>query len=272
MMRIGSWSAGMLLGLLALCGASGCKTVPPNEEPYPRAASRIPFVPQVRQVAIQAGGGVYPNLFTGASHAIWNPAESHPGAPLASPPGAFDSPAAPVAGKTADPVALADPVESAMEADRDAVPAPPRGGPLVIRCRLESVFQDRSIAYDAVGLRGLDVYLRLPDGQEVLPAQRELGAELTEEQVGALRRYAREVTLYFPSGDFRVENPAANPAAPGVRLVIEGHNSAHYFEWRPLPNPSVHLEPRADYKAREAVKKGYRATSGRAKRISHTFD
>ena len=79
MMRIGSWSAGMLLGLLALCGASGCKTVPPNEEPYPRAASRIPFVPQVRQVAIRRAEASIP-ICLRARRTRSGTLPSHPGA------------------------------------------------------------------------------------------------------------------------------------------------------------------------------------------------
>ena len=235
---------------------AGCQTTDEHAEPYPRGASKIPFVPIARQVPIQAAEGAYPNLFTGASHAIWNP---H--LPAAEVP-------APVTGASEDTEAM----EATMETGVQPVAPPSVPRDLRIQCFLESEFPDMSIAYDAVGLRGMSVYLALPGGEEIVPAQKVLDTELGETPVGALRRYSRSLTLYFPAGYFMVENPAANPGAEGVRLVLEGHGTKFQFQWHATPDLLVKTEPRADYQVRESVKKHYRATKAKAKAVSHTFD
>lgn len=258
--------SGLLAGaLLAGTGLSGCQTTGGDPNDFPRAAPRIPFVPQVRQASIRAAEGRYPNLFTGASHAVWNPGQALPARSAAASMGDKEAGASGVASETVM-------LEEAM--DRDPVPARPTpvDGGLVIECVLESRFPDMSIAYDAVGLRGMGVHLELPDGQEILPAQKVLDPDLDETQEGALRRYRRTLTLHFPRGRFLVENPAANPAARGIRLVLTGHNSIFYFEWPATPDTTVETEARADHQLRERVRTRYNATKDAAKRISHTFD
>jgi len=256
----------LLIPFTALVSLTGCQTGQKEPAPYPRAASKIPFLPQMRQASLQSGEGAYPNLYTGASYAIWAP-QSDTNRMEA------DEAALERAAAEAD---AEDPatIEEKMEGDLEVMPPrrPPRRGPLVIECMLESVFPDRSIAYDAVGLRGMEIHLALPDGQQVLPVQKTLDPDLEEIPVGALRRYKRKLTLQFPTNSFLVENPAANPAVKGVRLVLSGHGSTFYFEWLPLPDTLAKTEPRIDYQVREAVKKGYVTTSGRLKRVSHTFD
>lgn len=261
-------SAMALLGMLIVF--PGCQTNGTEAEPYPKGPSRIFFQPRVYEVPIQADAGSYPNLFTGASMAVWDPEAARAAEQrrmMARSAVAVDS-ASPTASE--DEMAL----EATMDADMEAVPARavPRSGPLEIVCTLESVFPDRSIAYDAVGLRGMDVFLELPDGSEVLPVQRTLDPNLSETPEGALRRYSRKLTLHFPSRNFMVENPAATPVAKGIRLVLTGLNSTFYFEWHAVPDTTAKLEAREDYQVRETVSKGYRTVKNKAKDVSHTFD
>lgn len=261
-----------LIALLALFLVAGCQTTKKEPAPYPAAASKIPFSPMARQAAIQAGEGAYPNLFTGASYAVWDPqsAVKPMGMETMAESGGSD-PMEKTPPEKGEDAAM---MEKKMEGDLEPMPPrrPARQGPLVIECMLESLFPDRSIAYDVVGLRGIDIHLQLPDGQEILPVQKTLNPDLGEAAVGALRRYSRKITLHFPSANFMVDNPAANPEVKGVRLVMTGLGSTFYFEWRAIPDTLAKTEARADYQLREAVQKGYRATSGQVKRISHTFD
>ena len=146
-------------------------------------------------------------------------------------------------------------------------------GPLEVTCYLESQFRDMSIAYDAVGLRGVQFYLELPDGTEVLPVQKSLDSELKEEPVGALRRFGRKLTLFFPSRTIMVDNPAVTAGARGVRLVLQGHSSTFYFEWKAAPDTRATAKPpRWDEDALRLTKTISQDAFRRAKRISHEFD
>lgn len=244
-----------LLGVTVFTG--GCQTSKHDAEPYPKAASKIEFAPMVPDVAIQAGEGRYPDLYTGASHATWDRGRVAV-APMA---------------ETAGPVANGEEKDmAAPDITRMVAASNPQRRGLKIECFLESEFADRSIAYDAVGLRGVSIYLQLPDGQEIPPSQKILDSDLKESPVGALRRYGRNLTLYFPDQRFLVENPAVNPSARGVRLVLEGQETAFYFEWRAMPNFVAKSEARLDYQVRETVGRGYRATAETAKGIFHNFD
>jgi hypothetical protein len=273
--------------LVVLAVAGGCKTQPKEAAPYPMAASRIVFVPQVRQVPIRAGEGAYPNLFDAESYAVWNPrppqavetADAAQATAMSAPEGPAGAMGTPASGSKAantdspekqETMNKQEALEGKMEQTMDPVVARPLG--LVIACRLVSTFPDRSIAYDAVGLRGIEVHLELPDGQVVMPAQTVIGSELTETAAGALRRYSRELTFYFPTGDFMVENPAANPSVRGMRLVLSGQSSAFHFEWLSMPDPTARLEAREDYQLRESASKAYTRVRDSAKRVSHTFD
>lgn len=259
---------------LTLLALAGCQTSKHDADPYPRAASKIPFAPTVRNVAIAAGEGRYPNLYTGASHAIWDGGGAAP-QPMAAatPPAMMDEKSAvpKMEDKKSESTAMGEKMDAAPDAVEPAGPQMRRQG-LKIECYLESEFPDMSIAYDAVGLRGVSIYLKLPDGQELPPSQTTLDPDLSETPVGALRRYGRKLTLYFPRSDFMVENPAANPAANGIRLVLEGHATSFYFEWHSMPNFLASTEPRIDYKVRDAGKRHYQSTSGAVKKFSHNFD
>lgn len=269
---------------------SGCQTTSGQKDAGKLVpAPRIPFQPVMSKVPIQSGEGSYPNLFTTNSHAIWGnhasmaamvstpetleareeaspdaaaPDESNSGA-MYETPASLEEAMEPVEAPATDSgeiqVALAD----------ESRPS----GPLTIHCYLESQFSDMSIAYDAVGLRGIQFYLALPDGSRVLPVQKELDSELKEEPVGALKRFGRKVTLYFPSRAIMVDNPAVTPGATGVRLVLEGQGTEFYFEWRPAADTTATARPpRWDEDALRVTKSTYRKAVSTAKWISHEFD
>jgi len=136
---------------------------------------------------------------------------------------------------------------------------------LDIACHIASEFADTSIAYDVVGLRGVDVYLITPDGAQVRPIQIQRGTELIEEARGALRYFARTNRLLFPLRALELRVPPGGP--PSARLVLEAHGAVYQFEWPanlagmpPAPPPK---RPTADA-AREAW--------GTAREVMHTFD
>lgn len=249
---------------LMFMGLNGCQTTDSSEGMTLPPSAQIAFVPRVRRVAVQAAEGRYPNLFTSASYAVWGnePMETTPSsAPMAD------------AGSGGDTVST----EAKMDVQMDSVPVPPdvvaaRASGLTIQCHLESEFPDRSIAYDAVGLRGMTITLKLPDGRELQPAQKTLGADLEESPVGALRRYGRKLTLYFSDGQFMVENPAINPKAPGVRLVINGVESQFYFEWPATPDFLATPAPRLDQQAAEFTRKNFKKARAAVSRTSHNLD
>jgi hypothetical protein len=245
------------LALLATLPFGGCKTTGTDGVDVPPAAT-ILFVPQVRRAVIQSGEGRYPNLFTTASYAVWGPVAGEP-APTTAPD--IDT----------------DPADAVMESKPESVPVPAdieaaRAGGLTVECHLESEFPDRSIAYDAVGLRGMAIYLELPDGTQIQPAQKTLDSNLVEVPVGALRRYGRKLTLYFSDSQFMVENPAANPEVPGVRLVMNGLESQFFFEWPATPNFLAPMEPSLGQKVAATTRTHLRATRETVSRVSHTMD
>lgn len=250
-------TASALVVLMIWVSFAGCKTTDTEGVDVPPAA-KVVFVPRIRRAVIQSAEGRYPNLFTTASYAVW---------------GSEPMDAAPVA----VPVSEGDPADATMTDTLDSVPVPTevvaaRAGGITIECHLESEFPDRSIAYDAVGLRGMTIYLELPGGVQVQPAQKTLDANLVEVPVGALRRYGRKLTLYFSDSQFMVENPAVNPKAPGVRLVVNGVESKFYFEWPATPDFLNVTEPRLDQKAAAVARKNFRTTREAISRTSHTLD
>ncbi len=273
-------SAQIMLALLVviLVNLTGCKTTSNGEDTGKLVpAARIPFQPHVRQVSVQAGEGRYPNLFTGGSSATWGSmamSESTMGAQDASDMEATEAKMMESSGDAITKDGKTDKKgEMAPEAKMAMAGSGGPGQPLVIECYLESEFPDMSIAYDAVGLRGIQFHLELPDGGEVLPVQKTLDSNLVEVPVGALRRYGRKVTLYFPSRVIMVNNPAVTPGPSGIRLVLSGHESLFYFEWPARPDTTASEKPvRWDAHALKASQSAYRGVSTGVKRISHEFD
>lgn len=246
-------------GLLgALSGLSGCQTTSGSENATVRPDAQIPFTPRIARATIQAAEGArYPNLFTGASHADWGGEQPPVGMPLIPAP-------APGGGEAASNLESVEP-----PADPDYAV---RAAGLTITCRLESEFPDRSIAYDAVGLRGMEVFLVLPNGETVAPAQKLLHSDLEEVPVGALRRYGRKLTLFFTERRFMVENPAVNASAPGIRLVVRGGGSEFFFHWPATPDFASVPEPRLGKQAVETTRNYFRTGREAVSRASHTLD
>lgn len=255
------FSVALGLTALALIAFPGCQTTDDSDATEVSPSAKIVFAPRLHRAVIQAGEGRYPNLFTTASYAVWG-REVDAAVPPPPPP-------EPAAGDTA--------TEAVMDAHLESIPPQPeveaaRAGGVTIECHLESEFPDRSIAYDAVGLRGMTILLKLPDGRELQPAQKTLGSELEEVQVGALRRYGRKLTLYFSEGQFMVENPAVNPKAAGVQLRIVGLESQFVFDWPATPDFLSTPAPRPDQKAARFVRKHLPEARSAIARTSHTFD
>jgi hypothetical protein len=169
--------------------------------------------------------GRYPMLFEPTSTAVWVDAPLPP--PPPPPPG--EDAAAPETGELApvDPPMEMAPIEEPMYTS-EAMAL--RDTFMVLECRLASAFADQSIAYDVVGLRGLNVSLQLPDGREVPPAQIIIGSELLEAQRGALKMYGRTNLILFPKSLApQVAMGAGEP--PVMRLVLQGHESTFAFTW-----------------------------------------
>lgn len=256
-----------VLTVLVSIVAVGCQTTGGDEEGRRMMpAPRIPFQPYMAQVAVRASEGRYPNLFTGASHAVWENARRD---------------AAMMSKETASTEAkmeAKDGEEGARASDGRAeddaqMRASRPTGPIEITCYLESQFPDMSVAYDVVGLRGLEFHLELPDGRQLLPIQKTLDPNLSETPVGALRRYGRSVHLYFPGQTIMVDNPAVSGPGTGVRLVLEGHESQFYFEWPARPDSTASTKkPLPTREVMAFSRRAYQGVASRAKRISHEFD
>ena len=144
-------------------------------------------------------------------------------------------------------------------------------GMVEVSCTLESAFADTAIAYDVVGLRGLEVFLLTPEGMRIPPVRILPGGDLQEDAHGALKVFRREDTLYFPAGLAAPAAPAG-AAAPAVRLVLEGYDSIFYFEWQAVRPEAV--KPLPLHKRPAAKKAQSFWTQGREKgrERSHRFD
>jgi hypothetical protein len=273
----------VFLAALLSMAAVGCQSTP-NEGGSERMmpAARIPFQPYTRQVPIRTGEGNYPNLFSGSSYAVWGDvAMASSTASVSEAPVSEKGGGEPVeeqivmaSKESGEAVSDADKPEGSDAADTMKLAAPStHGRPTVIHCYLESQFPDMSIAYDAVGLRGIQFHLKLPDGSELLPIQKNLDPNLVEEPVGALRRYGRKVALYFPSRPLIVDNPAVKPDSRGIRLVLAGHGSEFYFEWPAMPDTNATAKkPGLEKDALKLTRAAYKDVKGRLKRLSHELD
>lgn len=230
-----------------------------------------PFVPMAGHAQIQWVEGRYPNLFDPSSFAVWPGVE----APAALMP---DTNKYPVDEEAA--LAAAPPViEATADAPGDpaAETAPMAPAPalsdmyLDIECQIASMFADTSIAYDVAGLRGVNVYLLLPDGTTVRPAQVQRGTELIEEPRGALRYFARTNHLIFPLRAMNLTVPADGSGEQNVRLVLEGYGAVYAFVWPARPSATPPRES-AFREGATAARDEMRNAWGTVKRVGHNFD
>ncbi len=235
---------------LAACGAllmaaclllPACKTRGPAEEAAAGPEGVVQFTPVQDRSPLYAQEGMYPDLFMGTSYAQWvGPAPS---------------------AASADGDSALDATATAMS--RDFV---------VVKCYLESKFADMSIAYDVIGLRGLYVYLLLPDGTRVPPSQTILGEKLMEESRAALRVFGRANLLVFPTKPSMLRVPAAGGPASEVRVVLEGYDSKFYFAWAPVLPPGGEKVSLLERPVVQRTQKGAQATGERLRDLSHRFD
>lgn len=152
------------------------------------------------------------------------------------------------------------------------VPASAESPVLTFQTTLRSVFEDSSIAYDVVGLRGVRVSLILPDGSAVNPMQTVLDPALIETPQGALRSYTRSVNILFPNVPMTMATPQPGQPAPGMRLLLEGYGARFFFEWPAVLPAAVRPEPFLQSEAYENLKDGYRKSRAWATEKIHTFD
>jgi hypothetical protein len=244
MKRCAAFLTLMLFG--AGCATTG-RSPEPEFTPVPPPPPQAVFVPAATQASLQFAAGRYPNLFAPESRAVWG------------------------GGTVTTQVSSIEPVEenaAAAAGPIEITPPAASDGQLMIECRIESEFPDISIAYDVAGLRGCNAYLELPDGTRLLPAQKIIGRELSETPVGALRRYARTNRLYFPVSDNGLLVPMGSP---GLRLVIQGHDSTFFFEWPNVPPPPDYKPPIGQREGTQKLKRGWHKTTSRAKRVGGNF-
>lgn len=141
---------------------------------------------------------------------------------------------------------------------------------VVIECHIESVFSDMSIAYDVTGFRGVEVFLELPDGREMMPVQKVLG-QLEEEQRGALKLFRRVNLLVFSRRDLWSGSRTLDAAYPSVQLVLQAHESKFAFEWPGARYADPASLP--DERDRmQAIQAGFVEVFGRLRTLAHIFD
>jgi len=231
-------------------GLAACRTGrEPDSEPTIRQGQVIEFRPTAAVSQLHLADGRYPDLFSADSYALWVGPEL-----------------------TRQRRSESEAGGESIEPEADAAAPLLNENFLVFECHLVSVFADMSIAYDIVGLRGVQIYLLAPDGRRVPPAQSIIGTELEESQRGALKEFKRTNLIAFPRAGLRLEVPAAGAEGSAARLVIEGYDSIFYFEWYPiLPDP-IGPPPLAQRDAVQKVKMGYNEFYRKVRQWSHTFD
>ena len=241
---------GRTLCALTLClAAVSCQTTSKSDpDGLITPPPDLEFVPMTFVAPIQVGRGNYADLFAEDSTAVW-----------------VGSPVADL--RQAKALEDGEPVTEALAANAQRV----TDNFLVFECDIASVFGDMSIAYDVVGFRGISVYLLTPDGRTVAPVQTVIGSPVREQQEQALKRYSRTNTVVFEKKDLVLGNPTITPGSPAVRLVLQGYDSAFYFEWQASPTPNEGWKPTRDEYIR-AVKVGFGEFCEKTARLAHIFD
>ena len=213
----------------------------------------IEFQPLTYHSTIHAGEGRYTNLFGPESFALW----------VSDDVAALKRRKAESEGEEID-TALANSVAAIGE------------NFLVFECHLESIFPDASVAYDAVGLRNMDIYLLTPGGVRIRPIQRILSGAAEEEQRQALRLFRRTLIVVFPKSDLIGGSPSIADRAPAVRLMVEGFNSEFYFEWPAAPIRQTEPQRKRPWlptaaESKDAVKLGFTELYTRLRSVGRLF-
>lgn len=224
-----------------------CQTtrVPEPLELPPRA---VEFQPATYIAPIHLEQGRYPDLFTPTSYAVWVGPE--------------------VAALKRDKAeSEGEPIAPGL----DAAAADIGANYVVVECHMDSIFADMSVAYDVVGFRGIDVYVRMPDGRKVSPSQKVIGAPIEEEQRQALRLFRRTNLVIFPKRDLRT-HPGRGAATASLELVMEGYGSTFHFEWPAAPLTAVPPWTPTSQETAQALRLGFTSLYGKLRQLAHRFD
>ena len=143
---------------------------------------------------------------------------------------------------------------------------------IVIECQLETQFADMSVAYDAIRLRGIDVYLETPGGLKVRPVQMRPFGTIKEEPVQALKRFSRTTVMIFPRQDLGAGLPVIGADAPSVKLVLDGHDSKYFFEWPGVPAGQTCPRVPTPEEMKFIGQLGYYELFTEVRRLAHIFD
>ncbi|HOV59727.1 MAG TPA: hypothetical protein PK349_01530 [Candidatus Hydrogenedentes bacterium] len=228
----------LVMGALVFSGCGTLRARPSTgDETVISPGTRVPFSPVQAGAPLQWESGPYPALFSPESWVAWAGPES-------------DAPSPEWAAALTLP------------GDRFAV----------LECRLKSGFADQSIAYDAVGLRGVDVWLETPDGRQVFPVQVIRDGRLDEQFDGALRVFTRRCLLVFPREELYFVVDRETAAVQEMRLCLRVAQTVFSCRWpaqTPLVNTplSIHEHP-----ATQAVREELRRVWDKSKEVSHQFD
>jgi len=226
---------------------SGCQTTRRDGKTPEKTAVPVEFQPAAYIAPVQLVHGRYTDIFSPDSYGVW----------LGSEVTAQREIQARAEGDPPDP-------KLAMAINRLT------RNFLVFECHLSSAFADMSIAYDAVGLRNIAVYLMTPAGGRCMPSQIVVGSRAHEERQQALRKYSRTCLVLFAKQDLFSGLPAVAPQTTSVRLVLEGFGSMFVMEW-PTASEAVPFASSGP-DASKALRIRFKEMGDLALRISHIFD
>ncbi|HPU98674.1 MAG TPA: hypothetical protein PLO53_12080 [Candidatus Hydrogenedentes bacterium] len=202
-----------------------------------RPGIQVPFSPVRSGGAIQWEKGPYPTLFSPESWAVW-------------------------VGPEADAPTPEWAAALTLPGDRFAM----------LECRLKSAFADQSIAYDAVGLRGVEIWLETPDGRRILPVQIIRDGHLEESMQGALRVFGRRCLLIFPREELYFLVDRSTGAIQEMKLRIRAAQTEFTCRWSsetPVVNTPVPIQ---EHPAVQEIQKDVRKVWEKSKEVSHQFD
>lgn len=233
--------------LIAVSLAS-CVTRGPKPEEAGVPAAPAEFVPVSFLSPIHLESGAYGSLFSPESYAVW----------VGSDVAALKRSHAAESGEAVDPAL-------------DTLSRPFNDNFLVFECHLTSAFADTSMGYDAVGLRGADVYLLTADGRIVRPVQTMMAGPVGESHEGAIKKFERVNLVVFPRKDLHSGVPTVTSNSPATRLVIEAVRSRFYFEWASSSSPAQPASLTIEDRLR-AVKVGFNEFYRKVLSGAHVFD
>jgi len=233
----------VLPSLLVLVSLAACQTTKEKE------VERIPFQPVSCLAQVHVDKAAYPNLFSARSYALWVGPEI-------------------TRQRRDDAVNAGEKITEA--ADKAAAEIDENF--LIIECHIESVFEDMSIGYDAVGFRGIQAYLQTPDGARITPAQVIMGSALEEKPQGALKIFRRTNLVVFAKKDLNLMAPLIEGKTPSARLVLEGLNSTFYFEWVADVPADKTAQPLISREDLQAAKMKYDEYYQKCGEFLHRFD